>query len=138
MAKALAASRWRTSAEIAPCARIFRDERGIVGRVTDRGHAPEVARGRTEQREPARVDHPDRLIEADHATTDLGRECAHAHDHDVDGADAVLREAGGVLGHMTARQDAGVDLGVVGADPSTDEVRHARQLGHIVHLEAGL
>jgi len=110
---------------------------GVVGWVADRGHATEVARSSTQQREAPGVDHLDRLVDGYHPLAHLRGEGTDAHDHDVDRADAVLGEALEVLGHVATGEDAGIDLGVVRLDLAADQSGHVGQLGDRGHLNAG-
>ncbi len=114
------------------------DEHRVVSRVAHGGHAPEVPRGRSEQREAADIDHLDRLVDGHHPTAHLGRERPDADDHDVDRPDAVSDQALEILGHVSTRQDASVDLRVVGLDLIADQAVRIGQPGDSRDLHPGL
>ena len=98
-------------------------------RVADRDDAGRVARAGAEERRAGDVDHLDRLVDADVAATDLGRERLDVDDDEVEQLEAVVGELVELLGDVAAGEDAGVDRRMERPDLAADERRHLGQVG---------
>jgi hypothetical protein len=112
------------------------DDPRIVGGLGHGRHPGSVPCRRAEQRCATNIDQLDGLIDPDNPAPDLGCERGHVHDHDVDGADALLLELGELARNVAPGEDPGVDGRVERLDLAADEGRNLGQLRHGGDLDA--
>ena len=107
-----------------------------MGRAADRDHARRVAGGGAEQGRPRDVDHLDRLVDADLAAPDLGRERLDVDDDEVDQPDAVLHELLELLRARRGGRGCRRRSRVEGPDLAADERRDRGEVGDRRGLDA--
>jgi hypothetical protein len=69
---------------------------------------------------------------------DGGFEGIEVHDDKIDGGEALRLERLKVIGHISPRQDSGVNLGMERFDPATEDFGLAGKIGHFCDLDTGV
>ncbi len=119
------------------------DDLAIASRAGDHGHAFEVLRSRADHGRPADIDVLDDLFLGNSAAPGYFLERVEAHDHHVDGLDALLLQSQHVLVVLAVGQQTGMDVRVQRLHPAaedlgeTGDVANAGNGNVLVHEEFG-
>ena len=110
----------------------------IVGRVADDRDVGPVLGSRAQHRRTADVDVLDGVLHLHVGPGDRLAERVEVHADHVDELDAVLAERLQVLGIVAAGQQAAVYFGMEGLDAAVADLREARHVADVDHLDAAL
>ena len=116
----------------------FGEQRGVVFRIGDDGHASVVLGRRTDHRRTADVDVLDRIFQRHAGLGDGGGERVEIHADQVDGRDAVFFDGRQVFRQVATGEDAAVHLRVQGLDAAVEHFREAGVVADFGDGEAGV